>query len=162
MTSYSRGDVILVDIAFSGASGSKRRPAVVISTSNFNSAGIKLIVAAVTGNVSPPFRPGDTCGGRPLSRAGNPCPNSPLGLTPQALCYHLLRRLVALNSANFRDRTLASGYKNDPPIHDSHRHFHLLDLLRIDFENVLRQNHQVGELARRDCSFFIFLKLCKG
>src|SRR5437667_1698348 len=60
MTSYSRGDVILVDIAFSGASGSKRRPAVVISTSNFNSAGIKLIVAAVTGNVSPPFRPGDT------------------------------------------------------------------------------------------------------
>ena len=32
MTSYDRGDVILVDIAFSGAVGYKRRPAVVIST----------------------------------------------------------------------------------------------------------------------------------
>lgn len=60
MTSYNRGDVILVDIAFSGASGYKRRPAVVISTDAFKGAGIKLIVAAVTSNVSPPFRPGDT------------------------------------------------------------------------------------------------------
>jgi PemK-like, MazF-like toxin of type II toxin-antitoxin system len=60
MTIYRRGDVILVEIAFSGAVGSKRRPAVVISVEAFNRAGIKLIVAAVTGNVSPPFRPGDT------------------------------------------------------------------------------------------------------
>ena len=60
MTSYRLGDVILVDIAFSGAVGYKRRPAVVISTVAFNSAGIKLIVAAVTNNLSPPFRPGDT------------------------------------------------------------------------------------------------------
>jgi mRNA interferase MazF len=60
MTTYNRGDVILVDIAFSGATGRKRRPAVVISTDAFNRAGIKLIVAAITGNVSPPFRPGDT------------------------------------------------------------------------------------------------------
>lgn len=60
MTSYNHGDVILVDIAFSGPVGYKRRPAVVISTNAFNMAGIKLIVAAITSNVSPPFRPGDT------------------------------------------------------------------------------------------------------
>ncbi len=60
MTSYNSGDVILVDIAFSGAVGYKRRPAVVISNDRFNTAGIKLVVAAITGNVSPPFRPGDT------------------------------------------------------------------------------------------------------
>ena len=60
MTSYNPGDVILVDIAFSGTVGYKRRPAVVISKDRFNTAGIKLIVAAITGNVSPPFRPGDT------------------------------------------------------------------------------------------------------
>jgi mRNA interferase MazF len=60
MTSYRRGDVILVDIAFSGAIGYKRRPAVVISAEAFNTAGIKLIVAAITSNVSPPFRPGDS------------------------------------------------------------------------------------------------------
>ncbi len=59
MTNYSCGDVILVDIAFSGATGSKRRPAVVISTSVFNRAVIKLIVATITSNVLPPFRPGD-------------------------------------------------------------------------------------------------------
>jgi mRNA-degrading endonuclease toxin of MazEF toxin-antitoxin module len=60
MTTYNRRDVVLVDISFSGARGRKRRPAVVISTDAFNSAGIKLVVAAITGNVSPPFRPGDT------------------------------------------------------------------------------------------------------
>jgi len=60
MTVCSRGDVILVDIAFSGVVGYKRRPAVVMSTSAFNRTGIKLIVAAVTSNISPPFRPGDT------------------------------------------------------------------------------------------------------
>lgn len=60
MTGYRRGDVILVDIAFSGAEGKKRRPAVVMSTDAFNLAGIKLIVAAITSNISPPFRPGDT------------------------------------------------------------------------------------------------------
>ena len=57
MISYDPGDVILVDIAFSGAPGYKRRPAVVISRDTFNTAGIKLIVAAITSNVSPPFRP---------------------------------------------------------------------------------------------------------
>jgi mRNA interferase MazF len=60
MISYDQGDVILVDIAFSGMAGYKRRPAVVVSTEFFNRSGIKLIVAAITGNVSPPFRPGDT------------------------------------------------------------------------------------------------------
>jgi mRNA interferase MazF len=60
MISYDRGDVILVDIAFSGSVGYKRRPAVIISADDFNTAGIKLIVAAITSNVSPPFRPGDT------------------------------------------------------------------------------------------------------
>ncbi|MBW3622310.1 MAG: type II toxin-antitoxin system PemK/MazF family toxin [Armatimonadetes bacterium] len=60
MTSYDRGDLVLVEIVFSGSPGSKRRPAVVISTRAFNDAGIKLIVAAVTSNIAAPFRPGDT------------------------------------------------------------------------------------------------------
>ena len=58
MTSYNRGDVILVDIAFSSAVGYKRRPAVVISANHFNRAGIKLVVAAITSNVSPRFPAG--------------------------------------------------------------------------------------------------------
>ncbi|SJM91685.1 PemK-like protein [Crenothrix polyspora] len=59
MTSFNRGDVILVDIVFSGAIGSKRRPAVVISTESFNKSGSKLIVVGITSNISVPFRPGD-------------------------------------------------------------------------------------------------------
>lgn len=59
MTSFSQGDVILTEIAFSGDPGRKRRPAVVISIDEFNRTGTKLIVAAVTSNVSPPFRRGD-------------------------------------------------------------------------------------------------------
>ena len=47
MTSYRCGDVILVNIPFSGAAGFKKRPAVVISTVEFNNAGTKLIVAAI-------------------------------------------------------------------------------------------------------------------
>jgi mRNA-degrading endonuclease toxin of MazEF toxin-antitoxin module len=71
MTIYRRGDVILVEIAFSGAVGSKRRPAVVISVEAFNRAGIKLIVAAVTGNVSPPWspRPPNTAPAPPSARS---------------------------------------------------------------------------------------------
>ena len=59
MTNFSQGDVILTEIAFSGEPGRKRRPAVVISIDEFNRAGTKLIVAAVTSNISPPFRRGD-------------------------------------------------------------------------------------------------------
>ena len=59
MTLYSRGEVVLTKITFSGEPGRKRRPAVVLSVDSFNRAGTKLIVAAVTSNVAPPFRPGD-------------------------------------------------------------------------------------------------------
>ena len=59
MTLSSRGEVVLTEITFSGEPGRKRRPAVVLSVDAFNRVGTKLIVAAITSNVSPPFRPGD-------------------------------------------------------------------------------------------------------
>ena len=52
--------LFLLILPSAAAVGYKRRPAVVISKDRFNTAGIKLIVATITGNVSPPFRPGDT------------------------------------------------------------------------------------------------------
>jgi mRNA interferase MazF len=60
MITYKAGNIVIATIAFSGATGYKRRPAVVISADHFNQAGIKLISAAVTSNIAPPFRPGDT------------------------------------------------------------------------------------------------------
>ena len=56
---YHRGDVLFVAIQFSGSIGRKSRPVVVLSTDAFHQAGSKLIVAGLTGTVSPPFRPGD-------------------------------------------------------------------------------------------------------
>lgn len=48
MTSYSQGEVILTEIAFSGEPGRKRRPAVIISCDEYNRSGIKFVVGAVT------------------------------------------------------------------------------------------------------------------
>lgn len=56
---YQRGDVLFAEIQFSGSIGRKRRPAVVLSVGAFHRAGSKLIVAGLTGTVSPPFRLGD-------------------------------------------------------------------------------------------------------
>ena len=57
---YQRGDVLLVELPFTDGPGGKKRPAVVLSTEAFNRIGIKIIVAAITSNLSAPFRPGDT------------------------------------------------------------------------------------------------------
>jgi mRNA interferase MazF len=99
MIVFDRGDVILVDTAFSGAMGYKRRPAVVISTGSFNRSGIKLIVVAVTSNVSPPFRPGDTLL-NDWNAAGLIKPSAVRGVVAtvdQADIVRLLGRLTAMD-----------------------------------------------------------------
>lgn len=106
MISYNPGDVILVDIAFSGAVGYKRRPAVIISQAQFNTAGIKLIVAAITSNVSPPFRPGDAL----LSDwkvAGLLKPSAVRGVLATVDKSDVVRKLGALSAGNFS--TVAQG-----------------------------------------------------
>ena len=60
MATYQRGDVLFAEIAFSGSIGRKNRPVVVLSVDAFHQAGSKLIVATLTSNTLPPFRPGDT------------------------------------------------------------------------------------------------------
>ena len=59
MTRFSRSEVILVESAFSGTPGRKRRPAVVLSADEFHHAGTKLIVVGLTGNLAQPTRTGD-------------------------------------------------------------------------------------------------------
>lgn len=51
MTTYDRGDVVLVGFVFSDQSGTKYRPAVVISSRPYNRARQDVIVAAITSNV---------------------------------------------------------------------------------------------------------------
>src|SRR5215813_2463280 len=49
---------------------------------------------------------------------------------------------------------------DDAPVHNRHHDLHLVDLVRSNFENVLREDHQVGKFTNRDRAFLIFLKLC--
>ena len=48
MTEYSRGDVILVNFVFSDETGTRRRPAVIVSSDAYHQGRQEVIVAAVT------------------------------------------------------------------------------------------------------------------
>ena len=49
---YNFGDVVLVQFPFSSNVGSKKRPAVVISKSNFNSKKEDIVLLAITGQTA--------------------------------------------------------------------------------------------------------------
>ena len=51
MTSYRRGDVILVNFVYSDESGLKRRPALLLSTAQYHKSRQEILVAAITSNV---------------------------------------------------------------------------------------------------------------
>ncbi len=59
MTKYNRGDVIIVEVKFSDGSGSKLRPALIISDRLYNKSRDEVIVSAITSNVERSFV-GDT------------------------------------------------------------------------------------------------------
>lgn len=51
MTTYEQGDVVLVRFVFTNESGANRRPAVIVSTSEYDYGRQEAIVAAITSNV---------------------------------------------------------------------------------------------------------------
>ena len=52
-----RGDVVIVDVAYVGAPGSKRRPALVVQNDVLNSAICETIIVAITSNLSNVHQP---------------------------------------------------------------------------------------------------------
>lgn len=48
MTTYNRGDVILVPFPFTDLTTRKQRPAVIVSSNQYNQAGQDVIIAAIT------------------------------------------------------------------------------------------------------------------
>lgn len=50
MTSYKQQDVILVDFGFSEGIGSKKRPALIISSDSYHKSRQEVIIAAITSN----------------------------------------------------------------------------------------------------------------
>lgn len=59
MTRFKRGEVVLVPFPFADRSAVKRRPALVLSTDEYNSRTGDLIIAQITSRVNSPSRPGD-------------------------------------------------------------------------------------------------------
>ena len=51
MTTYDRGDLVLVGFVFSDESGRKVRPALIVSSRAYNRARQEAIVAAITSNI---------------------------------------------------------------------------------------------------------------
>lgn len=50
MTNYKQRDVILVDFGFTEGIGSKKRPALIISSDNYHKNRQEVIIAAITSN----------------------------------------------------------------------------------------------------------------
>lgn len=106
MTTYSQGEVILTEIAFSGEPGRKRRPAVIISCDDYNKSSIKLIVAAITSNISPPFRRGDLLIDD-WHEAGLVKPSSVRGVIATVDRQDIVRVMGRLSNADF-DRVISA------------------------------------------------------
>lgn len=52
MTSFSRGDVVLVKFVFADEKGVKQRPGLIVSTDRYHEGRQETILAAITSNVS--------------------------------------------------------------------------------------------------------------
>jgi len=59
MTRFKRGSIVLVPFPFTDLSARKRRPALVVSTDQYNAATGDVIIAQITSRVNSPPRPGD-------------------------------------------------------------------------------------------------------
>lgn len=59
MTTYRRGDVVLVPFPFTNLRASRNRPGLVVSNDGYNQATTDVIIVQVTGNVTGRPRVGD-------------------------------------------------------------------------------------------------------
>jgi mRNA interferase MazF len=48
MTAYKRGDIVLIPFPFSDQTTIKKRPAVIVTTNNYNNASLDIVIMAIT------------------------------------------------------------------------------------------------------------------
>jgi len=60
MTLYKRGDIVLVPFPFSDQTATKKRPAVVISSSPYNESSRDIVILAVTSKIERPSAFGES------------------------------------------------------------------------------------------------------
>ena len=59
MTTFRKGDVVLVPFDFTDRSGAKWRPAVIVSSNDYNQKTPDVLIASITGNLRAIPHPGD-------------------------------------------------------------------------------------------------------
>jgi mRNA interferase MazF len=99
MTSYKRGDVVLVDFGFSEETGSKKRPALIISN-NSHQRRQEVIVAGITGNIKRALF-GDTMIDQ-WKEAGLIYPSLVAGIIRTVKDSMILRKLGTLSHQDFQ------------------------------------------------------------
>lgn len=95
---FRRGDVVLVRFVFADEQGSKRRPAVILSSEHYHSGRAEAIVAAVTSNIGRSL-PGDHLLGD-WDGAGLPKPSVATGIIRTIKRSMIERRLGALTKTD--------------------------------------------------------------
>ena len=60
MTTYERGNVILVPFPFSNQTTAKKRPAVIISSNAYNSTSSDIVIMAITSQIEKTFAVGES------------------------------------------------------------------------------------------------------
>ncbi len=95
MTAYSPGDLILVPYPLDRPASGRQRPALVISSTNYNQSTGELVVAQVTGRLSAPARIGDTpiFGWEEVNLAGTSLVRSRLATVKASSVIRLLGQL---------------------------------------------------------------------
>lgn len=59
MTSYNRGDIVLVPFPFSNQTTTKKRQAVIVSSNTYNNISSDIVIMAITGKINKPHTIGE-------------------------------------------------------------------------------------------------------
>lgn len=102
MTTYSRGDVVLVPFQYTDRPLAKRRPALVISSSPYHRGRNEVIIAALTSRIRTPLLVGDHLikGWR---RAGLPKPSVATAILRTVKGGMVLRRIGSLGGSDLAE-----------------------------------------------------------
>lgn len=99
MTTYSRGDVVLVKFVFADQKGVKQRPALLVSSARYHRSRREAILVAITSNIGRSL-----AGDHPIAHwkeAGLPLPSTATGIVRTIKQEMIVKKLGELLAADF-------------------------------------------------------------
>lgn len=99
MTTYSRGDVVLVKFVFADEKGVKQRPALLVSAARYHRSRHEAILVAITSNVGRSLA-GDHAIAR-WKEAGLPLPSTATGIVRTIKQEMIVKKLGELQADDF-------------------------------------------------------------